>query len=90
MVPEFRSESPASAPSKAPEQRPVARRVYSDCREQPSVSHCSLVIAGTEDEVLHTAYEHAIAAHGEKPGPELKEAVRKSLRDVPAGDVTLA
>jgi len=52
-----------------------------DCREFPSESNCSLTIAGTEDEVLKAATEHAVSSHGHKAGPELVSALRTSLRD---------
>jgi predicted small metal-binding protein len=52
-----------------------------DCREFPSESNCSLTIAGTEAEVIKAATEHAVSSHGHKPGPELVEALRASLRD---------
>ena len=52
-----------------------------DCREFPSESQCSLTIAGTEDEVLKAATEHAVSVHGHTPGPELVKALRSSLHD---------
>jgi predicted small metal-binding protein len=49
------------------------------CRDVPSDSKCTLTIAGTEDEVLKAATEHAISSHGHKAGPELVNALRSSL-----------
>ena len=56
-------------------------RKYVDCREFPSDSNCSLTIAGTEDEVVKAATEHAISSHGHTAGPELVNAIRSSLHD---------
>jgi predicted small metal-binding protein len=52
-----------------------------DCREFPSETNCSLTIAGTEDEVVRAATEHAISSHGHTPGPDLVNAIRSSLHD---------
>ena len=59
----------------------TSARKMVDCREFPSESNCSLTIAGTEDEVLKAATEHAVSSHGHKAGPELANALRSSLRD---------
>lgn len=61
-------------------------RKVADCRTMPSESGCSLTIAGTEDEVVAAAIDHAVAAHGHEDTPELRRAVRESLADEgPAG-----
>jgi predicted small metal-binding protein len=52
-----------------------------DCREFPSETNCSLTIAGTEDEVVKAATEHAVSSHGHTAGPELVNAIRSSLHD---------
>jgi predicted small metal-binding protein len=52
-----------------------------DCREFPSESNCSLTIAGTEDEVVKAATEHAVSSHGHTAGPDLVNSIRSSLRD---------
>jgi predicted small metal-binding protein len=52
-----------------------------DCREFPSEQNCTLTIAGTEDEVIKAASEHAVSSHGHTAGPELVSALRGSLRD---------
>jgi predicted small metal-binding protein len=52
-----------------------------DCRKTPSVNHCSLRIAGTEDEVMQAAVQHAITAHGHADSPELRAMIRGSLED---------
>ena len=56
-------------------------RKFVDCREFPSDSNCSLTIAGTEDEGVRAATEHAISSHGHTAGPELVNAIRSSLHD---------
>jgi predicted small metal-binding protein len=52
-----------------------------DCREFPSETNCSLTIAGTEDEVVKAATEHAVSSHGHTAGPDLDNAIRSSLHD---------
>lgn len=59
----------------------TSTRKMIDCREFPSEKNCSLTIAGTEDEVLKAATEHAVSSHGHAAGPELTNAIRGSLRD---------
>lgn len=56
-------------------------RKFIDCREYPSEKNCSLRISGTEDEVLEMATQHAIVSHGHENNPELKEELRKLLKD---------
>ncbi|HKN94210.1 MAG TPA: DUF1059 domain-containing protein [Thermoleophilaceae bacterium] len=56
-------------------------RKFVDCREMPSESNCSLYIAGTEDEVVRAAAEHAASVHGHEDTPEFREEIRKALKD---------
>ena len=56
-------------------------RTFVDCREFPSDNNCSLKISGTKEEVLVAAVQHAVASHGHKDGPELREALAKGLRE---------
>lgn len=58
-----------------------ARRKFIDCREYPSDKNCSLKISGTEDEVLDIAVQHATASHGHDNTPELREELRRLLKD---------
>jgi predicted small metal-binding protein len=52
-------------------------RLYIDCREFPSDSHCSVAIAAdTESELLEAAAQHAVAVHGHTDSPELREQLR--------------
>ena len=55
-------------------------RVVADCRDFPSESGCTLAISGEEDEVLDAASQHAVAVHQHQDGPELREAIRASLK----------
>ncbi|MDR3608384.1 MAG: DUF1059 domain-containing protein [Oligoflexia bacterium] len=52
-----------------------------DCRDFPSENKCSLTIAGNEEDVLRAGVEHAVSVHGHKAGPELREMLRKGLKD---------
>jgi len=58
----------------------MARKMV-DCRETPSVSKCTLTIAGEESEVVRAAALHAADVHGHQDTPELREMIRRSLRD---------
>jgi predicted small metal-binding protein len=62
-------------------QQQMSTRKVIDCRLYPSENNCSLTIAGTEDEVLKAASEHAVSAHGHKPGAELTASLRDLLKD---------
>ncbi len=57
------------------------KRKVIDCRWDPSESACTLAVSGTEDEVLQASIEHAVSAHGEKNTPELRNDIRRYLRD---------
>jgi predicted small metal-binding protein len=59
-------------------------RKVADCREFPSDSKCSLTIAGEENEVVRAAAMHAQDVHGHKDTPELREQLRKMLKDDPS------
>lgn len=52
-----------------------------DCRDVPSEKNCSLTIAGEEEEVVPTATTHMIEYHGHGDTPELREEVRKMMKD---------
>ena len=56
-------------------------RKVADCRLFPSEKNCSLTIAGTEEEVLEIAVQHAVASHGHKNTPELRSQIRAMLKD---------
>jgi predicted small metal-binding protein len=57
------------------------QRKFIDCREYPSEKNCSLKISGTEEEVLDMAVQHATASHGHENNPELREELRRLLKD---------
>ncbi|GAC1322441.1 MAG: hypothetical protein NVS2B16_07520 [Chloroflexota bacterium] len=59
----------------------TATRKVADCRLFPSENHCSLTIAGTEDEVLAAATAHAISWHKHDDTPQLREEIRALLQD---------
>jgi hypothetical protein len=44
-----------------------------DCRRFPAEKRCSIVISGTENDVLDVAILHAKTVHGHQDTPELRE-----------------
>jgi uncharacterized protein DUF1059 len=54
----------------------MTRKVF-DCRVLPG--ECTLTISGTEDEVLDVQAMHAVAAHDQHDGPELRAFIRAYL-----------
>jgi hypothetical protein len=54
-------------------------RKIADCRRFESDSNCSLTIIGEEHEVLATAAQHAVAAHGHDDTPELRTQLQAIL-----------
>jgi hypothetical protein len=60
----------------------MTRTVF-DCRNLPG--DCTLTISGTEAEVVDAQALHAVAAHDQHDGPELREFIRTYLTaEVPA------
>ncbi len=59
----------------------MANRKSIDCRDYPTDKNCSLKISGTEQEVLDTAVQHAVSAHGHQNTPDLREQIRSMLKD---------
>ena len=57
------------------------KRKFIDCREYPSEKNCSVKISGTEDEVLELALLHATSYHGHEQSTELRDEIRKLLKD---------
>lgn len=47
----------------------------------PSEKNCTLTIAGTEEEVVRVAAQHAADAHGHENTPELHEQIRGMLKN---------
>lgn len=54
-----------------------------DCREWPGP--CTLAISGEEDEVVEAQLLHAVRVHGQRASEDLRELIRASLKDAPAG-----
>jgi hypothetical protein len=54
-------------------------RKIADCRRYESENGCTLTIVGEEDEVVATAAQHAVTAHGHSDGPELREQIHSLL-----------
>ena len=52
-----------------------------DCRRFPAEKPCSMVISGTEDDVLDLAVLHAKTVHGHQDTPELREQIRSMPQD---------
>ena len=61
---------------------PAQVRKIMDCRLFPSDKNCSLTISGREEEVLPVAVRHAIQDHGHHDTPELRQKLKKLLKDV--------
>jgi predicted small metal-binding protein len=60
-------------------------RVVADCRKFPSEKNCTLTIAGSEEEVLAAATDHAVKAHGHQDTPDLRNQIRGMLEPEMAG-----
>ncbi|WP_353148791.1 DUF1059 domain-containing protein [Pollutimonas bauzanensis] len=57
-------------------------RKYIDCRNVPSEMNCSVAIsADNEKELLEAAVQHAVAIHGHKDSPELRQQVQQSIKE---------
>jgi len=61
-----------------------------DCRRFPAEKPCSIVISGTEDDVLDLAVLHAKTVHGHEDTPELREQIRFMLQDEDAATAEAA
>lgn len=59
-----------------------AKRKAMDCRKYPSENHCTLMISGSEEEVLDLAVQHAVSAHRHENTPQLREQLRSMLVEV--------
>jgi predicted small metal-binding protein len=56
-------------------------RVSIDCRDYPSDMNCTVAIsADSEKELLDAAVQHAVAVHGHKDTPELREQIRTMIK----------
>ena len=54
-------------------------RFIADCRRFESDSNCQLTIIGPQDDVVAAAAQHAVASHGHKDTPELRDQIRGML-----------
>ena len=56
-------------------------RYYVDCREMPSENNCDLAMAGSEEHLVEAAANHAVTAHKHEDTPELREEIRKAMKE---------
>ena len=57
-------------------------RKYIDCREMPSESNCTVAISADGDaELLEAAVQHAVAVHKHKDSPELRQQIKRVMKD---------
>ena len=61
-----------------------------DCRRFPAEKPCSIVISGTEDDVLDLAVLHAKTVNGHQDTPELRDKIRSMLQDEDAATAEAA
>ena len=60
----------------------MTRKMF-DCRRWPGP--CGLAISGEEEEAVAAQLQHVVQAHGLQDSRELREQIRASLSDAPAG-----
>lgn len=65
----------------------TTQRYVADCRKYPSESKCSLLVAGTEDELMGVLVDHAVTVHKHQRGPQLIQDLKKSLEKEPPAEV---
>jgi predicted small metal-binding protein len=59
----------------------MARKMI-DCRDFPSESKCTVTVAAdSEEEILDIAVPHAVTKHGHKDSPELREQLRRGIKE---------
>jgi predicted small metal-binding protein len=57
-------------------------RKFIDCREIPSEMNCTIALsADGEDELLEAAVQHAVAVHGHQDTPDLRDMIRRAMKD---------
>jgi predicted small metal-binding protein len=57
------------------------QRMVIDCRDFPSEMKCTIAIsADSKAELLEAAVQHAIAVHGHKDSPELREMIGQTIK----------
>lgn len=56
-------------------------RMFIDCRKVPSDMNCTVSIAAdSKKELMDAAVQHAVAVHGHKDSPELRDMIDKSIQ----------
>jgi predicted small metal-binding protein len=56
-------------------------RMFVDCRDYPSEKNCTVAIsADSKQELVDAAVQHAVAVHGHKDSPELREQLGKMIK----------
>ncbi len=61
----------------------TSKRKIVDCRDFPNEIGCTLLISGSEKEVLKAAIKHAVDEHGHQDTPELRRQIKAMLRNEP-------
>ena len=56
-------------------------RYYMDCRDLRSENNCDVRMSGSEDHLVEAAAVHAITAHGHADTPQLREDLRKMMKE---------
>ena len=57
-------------------------RRYIDCRAFPSETNCSVAISADSDaELLEAAVQHAVSVHKHTDSPELRNEIRKLVKE---------
>jgi predicted small metal-binding protein len=56
-------------------------RMFVDCRDYPSEMNCTVAIsADTKKELLEAAVQHAVAVHGHRDSPQLRDELAKMIK----------
>ena len=56
-------------------------RYYMDCRDLPSENNCDVRMSGSEEHLVEAAAIHAITAHKHEDTPQLREELRKMMKE---------
>lgn len=57
-------------------------RKYIDCRDYPGDHKCTVALsADSEEELLQAVVQHGVSVHGYEDTPELREMVRKGMKE---------
>ena len=55
-----------------------------DCRDFHSDTGCTLMMSGTQSELLQAAAEHAVSVHLHEDSPKLRKQLLEMMKDEPA------